>query len=378
MNALNHIASTLAANPMASNADLNLLERLMLSARSSDYAATHDMVYMVIFWLSVAFFVVVMGPYAYFIVKYRRKPGVPAQRSVSHNTPLELAWSIFPLMLLCVLFFLGFEVFIDGQVAPADAETINVHAKKWNWSLGYDNGALPKSEDYVNLVGTSVPVFAIPAGKPIRLVLESEDVIHSFYVPNFRKKIDVFPNRYTTMWFQAGNAGERHYVFCAEYCGDQHSQMAAMLDTLSPEDYDKWKTDHVLNPKDMFPADYGAFLYKQQGCNACHTVDRAKSAGTGPPWWGIWGRTENIEGGGQITVDENYVRESIYTPAAKIVQGFPNQMNSFQGLIDPEGISAIFAYMQTLSDEGQAKYEKDKAAWEAAKKAAEEAKAAQN
>jgi cytochrome c oxidase subunit 2 len=356
---------------MASNADLNFIERMFLPARSSEYAGTHDLVFMVVFWMSVVFFFLVMGPYAYFIVKYRRRPGVPALRSVSHNTPLELAWSILPLLLLCVLFFMGFEVFIDGQIAPANAETINVRGKKWNWNFTYDNGALTK--EFENLVATDVPVFAIPADRPIRLLLDSEDVIHSFYVPNFRKKIDVFPNRYATMWFQAARAGERHYVFCAEYCGDQHSQMAAILDVLTPDDYAKWKLGNVLDPKSMYPADYGAFLFKSQGCNACHSVDPKKSPGTGPPWWGIWGRTEALEGGGQVTVDENYVRESIYTPAAKVVLGFPNQMNSFQGLIDPDGISAIIAYMMTLSDEGQASYAADKAEWDAARKAADEA-----
>lgn len=371
MNCLNTIASTLATAPMANNADLNIIERMFMSARSSEYAGSHDFVFMVVFWMSVAFFFVVMGPYAYFIVKYRRRPGVPAQRSVSHNTPLELAWSILPLLLLCVLFFMGFEVFIDGQIAPANAETINVRGKKWNWSLTYDNGA--QTKEFENLVAVDVPVFAIPADRPIRLLLDSEDVIHCFYVPDFRKKIDIFPNRYSTMWFQAAKAGQRHYVFCAEYCGDQHSQMAAILDVLTPDDYAKWKINNVLDPKSMYPADYGAFLYKSQGCNACHSVDPKKTPGTGPAWWDVWGQTEEIEGGGQVTVDENYVRESIYTPAAKVVKGFPNQMNSFQGLIDPNGVNAIIAYMKTLSDEGQASYAADKATWDAAKKADDEA-----
>ena len=368
LNSLNHLASTLATvSPMATNADLNIIERLFMSARSSEYAGQHDFVFMVIFWMSVAFFFLVMGPYAYFIIKYRRRPGVPAQRSVSHNTPLELAWSIFPLLLLFVLFFLGFEVFISGQIAPAEAEVINVRAKKWNWSFAYDNGAV--TSEYVDLVGVDVPVFAIPAGKPIRLVMDSEDVIHSFFVPNFRKKIDIFPNRYSTMWFEAAHAGERHYIFCAEYCGDQHSQMMGILDVLSPAAYQQWKLDNVVAIGDMYPADAGEFLYRSQGCAACHSVDSKQTPGTGPPLWGIWGRTEDIEGGGQITIDENYIRESIYTPAAKVVQGFPNQMNSYQGLIDPDGINAIIAYMKTLSDEGQAAYEANKAAWQEAKDA---------
>lgn len=372
MNCFNNIASTLATAPMASNSDLNLLERLMLSARSSEYAGVHDQVYMLVFWLSVVFFIVVMGPYAYFIVKYRRKPGVPAQRSVSHNTPLELTWSILPLLLLFVLFFVGFEVFISGQIAPANAETINVRGKKWNWTLAYENGA--KTTEFESLVGVDVPVYAIPAGKPIRLVMDSEDVIHSFYVPDFRKKLDVFPNRYTTMWFEASTKDQRHYVFCAEYCGDQHSQMAAILHAMDPADYEQWKLDNVLKLEDMYPADAGEFLYKSHGCNACHSVDPQSTASTGPPWWNVWNRTENITGGGTVTVDENYVRESIYEPAVKVVEGFPNQMNSYQGLISPEEINLIIAYMKTLSDEGQASYAADKAAWEAAK-AAEDAAA---
>ena len=366
------ITSNLATTaPFASNIDLNFIERMFMSARSSEYAGQHDSLFMLILWLSIIFFFTVMGPFAYFIVKYRRKPGVPAQRSVSHNTPLELTWSIFPLLLLCVLFFLGFEVYVSGQIAPANAETINVRAKQWNWSFAYDNGA--QTDNYVDLFGIDVPVFAIPAERPIRLVLYSEDVIHCFYVPDFRNKIDIFPNRYATMWFEASYAGERHYVFCAEYCGDQHSQMTAILEVLSPAEYDQWKIDNVIALEDMFPPDAGEFLYRSQGCNACHSVDPQKTPSTGPPWWEVWGRTEDIAGGEQIIVDENYVRESIYTPAAKVVLGFSNQMNSYQGLIDPEGINKIIAFMKTLSEEGQASYESEKATWLAAKEAAESA-----
>ena len=372
MNSLNHITSTIASlPPIASNANLNFIEKMFLSARSSEYAGQHDFVFMSIFWLSVVFFFLVMGPFTYFIIKYRRKPGVAPQRSVSHNTPLELAWSLIPLLLLCVLFFMGFEVYIRGQIAPANAETINVRAKKWSWTFAYDNGA--QTKEFVDLVGVDVPVFAVPAGKPVRLIMDSEDVIHSLYVPDFRKKIDIYPNRYTTMWFEASHAGETHYIFCAEFCGDQHSQMAAILNVLSPLEYEQWKKNNLTDPSTLFPADWGAMLYKQHGCNQCHSVDEAKTAKVGPAWWGIWGKKVAIEGGGEVIVDENYIRESIYDPGAKLVAGYANQMSSYQKDIGPDKLTAIIDYMKTLSPEGQASYEADKKAWLEAKDAARNA-----
>ncbi len=353
-----------AAQPvihMATREGFSLLDLLFFPARSTEYAGGVDDLFMFVFWVCVVFFVLVMGPYAYFIIKYRRKPGVPAQRSVSHNTPLELTWSIGPLFLLAVMFFWGFEEYVSGQIAPVGAEEIRVKGYKWNWEFEYDNGAATKQQQMI--AAKEVPVFAIPANRPVRLILDSRDVIHSFFVPDFRKKIDIYPNRFVTMWFQPMTAGKTHYVFCAEYCGDGHSLMGALLNVLPEHEYLEWKQNNLFDSHSVPPYVWGGMLFRAKGCNACHSVDGSKN--TGPTWLGIYGKSEALQGGGSVMVDENYIRESILTPAVKIVQGFPNQMTPYAGQLTDREIDALIAYIKSLSEIGQAQL---KAAEEAATK----------
>jgi len=333
-----------------------LLERLWFSEPGATFAADIDNLFLFIFWLCTVFFVGLMGAMTYFVIKYRRRPGVPQQRSASHNTPLELAWSVGPLLLLAVIFFWGFESYLALNVAPANAEEINVTAQKWSWNLEYDNGA-QTTESIDNLIADKqVPVFAVPLGEPIKLIMSSQDVIHSFWIPNFRVKFDVFPFRYTTMWFEATSLGD-HYVFCAEYCGEQHSQMAAILRVMSPADYKQWKQDNKLD-ENIAPRDLGKILYVTKACNSCHSIDG--SPNTGPTWDGLYGKTETVLVDGQpqtITADENYIRESILVPAAKIVEGYPNQMNSYQGQLTDRELNGLIAYIKTLSEQGRAELE---------------------
>ncbi len=340
--------ASLAAAPATSN-------RLGVGLHrdASSLAADVDLLFWFIFWICVFFFVLLMGLSAYFVVKYRRRPGVPQQRSASHNTPLELAWSIIPLIILIVIFFWGFDLYMKVHVAPATAEEIDVSAQMWNWSFTYDNGATGLQTR--SIADKDVPIFAIPAGRPIKLIMSSQDVIHSLFVPDFRKKLDVFPMRYTTMWFEPMTAGEEHYLFCAEYCGEGHSQMGALLKVLSPSDYLQWKQDNKV-ADNLPPVELGKILYVTKACNSCHSIDGSQN--TGPTWLDLYGKRENVvlpDGSVQeITADENYLRESILVPAAKIVQGYPNQMNSYQGQLTDKELSGLIAYIKSLSEAGRA------------------------
>lgn len=322
-----------------------------------------DMLFMAIFWISVVSFVFLMALTAIFTVKYRRQPGVPVQRSAAHNTPLELAWTALPLIVLVWIFFEGFWGYIDGQVGGALPEEISLQAQKWRWTMTYSNGAASAE---TTLIGTEKqPVFVAPADTPVLLKMHSIDVIHSFWVPDFRWKQDVFPNRYTAFTFKTppldhldpsvlttakhkdGTSYQciEHYIFCAEFCGDMHSEMAAVLRIVPPKDYVKIVTDWAT-PTGT-PAERGEKWAIIKGCVSCHSADGSRK--TGPSWKDMYNHEAELEGGGKVLVDESYIRESIYVPSAKIVLGYPNSMVSFQGQVNEAQLSDLIAYMKSIS-----------------------------
>jgi cytochrome c oxidase subunit 2 len=326
------------------------------AAKSNSGAARiGDELFMYIFWLSVAWFVFLMGLTFYFVVRYRRIPGRKLSRSPAHHTPLEIAWTVVPTLFLVYIFFKGFWGYADALVAPSNAEVINLKAQKWAWRMTYPNGA--ESPDttrftYKDEQGNTVtsaadaPIFYAPAGKPVQLRMSSIDVIHSFWIPDFRTKFDVFPNRYTAYWFEAKEPGD-HVIFCAEYCGDLHSEMYAVLRVLPEPEY-RAKIEGMVIPWPEGPVAVGKVLHKTKGCVACHSVDG--SPNTGPTWKGSWGKEHEFEGGAKAVVDANYVRESVLVPAAKIVKGFPNQMVSYQGQLNDRELDALIAYIESLGD----------------------------
>ncbi len=334
----------------------------------SNFAGGTDLLFFFIFWVSVFFFVVLMGLMVYFAIKYRRKPGVPIEPSPSHNTMLELSWSVIPALLMAVMFFWGFEEYLKTRIAPIDAEEINVTARQWGWGWEYEgpNGPLQSTESTV-LADAESPVFALPAQKPVKFVMSSEDVIHSMYIAAFRIKRDVFPNRYTELWVEPQNATHRYegegddqqlvkldenkddfFLACTEYCGDQHSQMWAEIKVLSSGDYEKWK-DKQADTSGTPLTELGAILRVQQGCNGSHSVDGTD--GTGPTWKGTWGTTRKFADGGSAVMDINYIRESIIEPKKHIVEGYPDQMVSYAGRMTDRELRAISVYIRSLSDD---------------------------
>jgi cytochrome c oxidase subunit 2 len=350
---------------LSTTSTMGPVERLWFGEQASTFAPKSDALFMFIFWVSTFFFVLIVGLMTYFVFKYRRIPGVPQERSAAHNTPLELSWTFLPMLLLAVMFVWGFRDYMYMHVSPAGAEEIQLKGRQWAWQATYDNGASPTQTTVV--ADMEVPIIPVPHGRPIRVLLDSEDVIHSFWVPDFRVKIDVMPYRYTSIWFEATGELETHigpdgtevqykdhYLFCTEYCGDQHSQMAAIIRAMPPSDYEAAKADMANiwgteeNPVPL--AEVGQILASQNACFSCHSNDG--SPGTGPTWLGLYGTQERVRVDGamqEITVDENYIRESIYEPAAKLVDGYPNQMVSYQGQIDDRELGAIIAYIKSLN-----------------------------
>jgi cytochrome c oxidase subunit 2 len=305
----------------------------------STTAVAVDDVYYFIYWLSVILFVAITGMVVYFSWKYKRRPGVKAAPT-GHNIPLEVAWTIAPIFILIVLFHWGFKGYMNLAISPVDAMEVRVRGFQWGWDFEYPNGA-------------HSPELQVPVNKPVRLVMSSSDVLHSFFVPQFRIKKDLVPGMYTTVWFEATQLGDAD-VFCAEYCGGRgaegkdtgHWSMLTKVKILTQDEFDKWLEQSKGPREGESLADWGARLHSEKNCKQCHSVDG--SAGAGPTWKGIWGQTGHPTSAGPVTVDENYVRESILEPQAKIVTGFPPVMPTYKGIVDDKEIDAIIAYMKTL------------------------------
>jgi len=328
-------------------------------AEGATYSGAADQVFMFIWWLSAISFVGLMVPTFYWTIKYRRRPGKPAPVSPAHNTPLEITWTVIPSVVLVALFFVGFWVYADQQVAEDGSMNLDLTAQKWSWSITYANGA--SSTETTPLGAKQAPVFIVPEDQPILLQMTSTDVIHSFWVPDFRMKVDVFPNRYTSYWFRTEPLApgdqdnpdlpypnREHWVFCAEYCGDDHSEMAAVLRVVPREQFEAW-FDQPYS-ESMAPIEIGRLVYNAKGCNACHTLDG--SAGTGPTWKNLYGYEFSYRDGSSIVADVNHIRESIYDPGKYIRNGYDDQMASYQGRINTKEMNGLLALMRSLSDRG--------------------------
>lgn len=306
-----------------------------LPRAASSGAAPVDALFYFILAIAVVFFALIVGLMIVFVVRYRRRPGHGPQASLAHNTPLEITWSVIPLTLVIVIFAWGFKVFMDLAVAPANAYEIQVTAQKWSWLYTYPNGHVEN-------------VLHVPGDQPIKLVMTSEDVIHSFFVPAFRTKRDVVPGRYSTLWFKALEPGE-YQVFCTEYCGTGHSDMLSKVVVHPPGGFERWLEEASNTLATLPPAEAGERLYRTRGCIQCHSMDGG--AGIGPTFRGGFGKQRAMRGGGVVMADENYIRESILEPQAQVVAGFEPVMPTFKGRLKDEEITAIIAFIKNLKDE---------------------------
>jgi cytochrome c oxidase subunit 2 len=372
MDGLNSMAGWLAA------AQPDAFTRLMLRRPgATPLAQETDELYMWLFWFCVAWFVLLMGLMAYFVIAYRRRRGRIAPRSASHNTPLEVTWTLIPTALVIYIFWMGFDGYMRKVVAPGDAVEMRLTGFKWSWSLVYPNGG--ETSVTTTLGAREIPVFYMPAEKNIRLRMNSSDVMHAFWVPDFRIKADLLPNRYTSVWFRAGAptgatrhamdsneaqgrnrpfvpgmegvAYEDHWVFCAEYCGTEHSEMAAIIRVVPESDFNRW-VESVAGGN-MTPIQIGEQQWKQK-CASCHTIDGRSN--TGPTWKNVFGHEVEFTDGTKYTAEQmsdptffaNYIVESIRVPGAKIVKGYPNNMTPWPAsqLSDTQ-IDGIIQYMMS-------------------------------
>ena len=296
---------------------------------ASTTAGSVDALYIFLVLLSAFMSVAIFIMISVFALRYRRRAGQEAEQIEGSNV-LEFTWSIVPLGVFMVIFVWGARIFFLERTPPRGAAEIYVVAKQWMWKLQHEEGQREINELHV------------PVGRDVRMIMTSQDVIHSFYVPAFRIKQDVIPGRYTTFWFRATRPGTYH-LFCAEYCGTQHSGMIGQVVVMEPAQYQAWLTGGAASGS---MAANGQSIFLQLGCSTCH---RSDTQGRGPDLVGLFGKQVQLEDGRTITADENYIRESILNPTTKVVSGFKPIMPVFQGLVSEEQLTALVAYVKSLT-----------------------------
>jgi cytochrome c oxidase subunit 2 len=305
-----------------------------MPTRSSTVAADTDQLYDLMLWIS---YISAMGIFAamfYFSWRYRAgsRKAEKVEPSPAHNTPLEITWSVIPGVLTLVLFAWGFKGYVDLRTAPKDALEIRATGQKWQWAFTYPNG---HSDGELH----------VPGDRRTRIIIESVDVLHSLYIPAFRVKMDAVPGRYTDLWFEPIETGT-FPIFCAEYCGTSHSDMLSQVVVHEPGGYEKWLQKVEEEILKMPPVELGQKIYAGKGgCQTCHSIDG--SAKTGPSFKGLYGRSESTSAG-SVGVDENYLRESLLEPNAKIVSGYTPAMPTFKGRLNDKEIAGLIEYIKSV------------------------------
>ena len=296
----------------------------------------------------------------YFVLKYKRKGPNDKVSTVAGNHTLEIVWTVVPTIIVLIIFFAGINVWTDMRTMPTeDYLDIGVQGQKWSWNFTYND---PKGDyvfegeegEEIKLDGKVTPKeLYVPVGRNVVFTMKSVDVIHSMYIPEFRVKEDVVPSIYTKLWFRAEKPGT-YNIFCTEYCGDEHSGMLGKVHVLEEEGWERFVRDLPIDPRDKKRkgVELGEYLYVQNNCVGCHSIDGSKNIG--PSFLGLLNteRVVNTANGQQTVVaDENYIVESIKYPKAKLVVDYPeNQMPAFDGVINEEGIEAIILYMKSLGN----------------------------
>jgi cytochrome c oxidase subunit 2 len=305
------------------------VDGVWLPRASSTLAQDTDAAWWTVFYISIPFFIVVIAPMSWFAFKYKRKSEDERTSPIDHSFKLELFWTLVPTIILMGLFWVGIRGYANAQVVPNDAYVINATGQMFNWTFTYPDG-------------TVTTELAVPKNKPVKLVLSSKDVIHSFFVPEFRTKQDVVPGLYTTMWFEATQEVETA-IQCAEYCGDGHSRMITKVFVYDQANFDQW----LLNGGtlvELAPEALGKKKYEAL-CSSCHSLDGSRIQG--PSFKGIFGRSQQLADGSSVTADENYIRKSILEPQSQIVAGYPASMPTFAGVLKDKDIEGIIAFMKT-------------------------------
>jgi cytochrome c oxidase subunit 2 len=293
-----------------------------------------DALYFYLCGVTVFFTLLISGVLVFFVVKYRRRSPFEIPRPIAGSHKLETVWSVIPFIIAMSMFAWGAQLYFQNSRPPKNANEVYVVGKQWMWKIQHSTGQREINELHV------------PAGRKIKLIMTSEDTIHDFFVPAFRIKADVLPGKYTMQWFEATTPGTYH-LFCAEYCGMNHSGMIGSVIVMQPTDFDNWLSG---NASQQSPAVAGQQLFQSLGCVSCHGANG--EGGRGPALVGLFGSRVLLTNGQTLTADESYIRESIENPSAKVVAGFNPIMPTFQGQVTPEQLIQIMSFIKSLQVSG--------------------------
>ncbi|MEW6127320.1 MAG: cytochrome c oxidase subunit II [Acidobacteriota bacterium] len=299
--------------------------------QGSSVAETVDWLYVFLVSLTIFFGVAISLTIFYFAMRYRRRSDDEYPDSIEGSHKLEALWIGIPFAIVMVIFWWGASVYFTVFRQPTDPLDIYVVGKQWMWKFQHPDGQREINELHV------------PLGRRIKLTMGTEDVIHSLFVPAFRVKADVVPGKLTSIWWEPIKTG-KYELYCAEYCGTKHSGMIGYVIVQEPAEYQAWLSGGAGGGS---LASNGEKLFSQLACNSCHKTDQS---GRGPALEGRFGKSEALQAGGTVTIDENYVRESIVNPRAKIVAGYDPVMPTFQGLVSEEQLLQLIAYIKSLGD----------------------------
>ena len=299
--------------------------------QASEQAAPVDALYFFLVAVTGFFAVLIAVLVVVFAIKYRRTHEDQVGTAIHGSLALELLWTFIPLGITMVMFLWGAQVFFHMTRAPRNSMEIYVVGKQWMWKAQHLDGAREINELHV------------PIGRPVKLIMGSEDVLHSFFIPDFRVKADVVPGRYNTMWFTAIKPGKYH-IFCSQYCGTKHSGMIGWVTAMTPADYQSWLGGGSTTGS---MAENGAKLFTDLACVTCH-MDAGQ--GRGPVLKDLYGKQILLSSGQTVTMDDAYIRESILNPQAKVTAGFQPIMPTFQGLVTEEQLLQLIAYVKSLSE----------------------------
>jgi cytochrome c oxidase subunit II len=303
--------------------------------QASAQAAQVDGIYFFMVAVSAFFSILIATLVVIFAVKYRRRHRDEIGHAIHGSLALELMWTIIPFGIVMVMFAWGAKVFFEIYRPPVGAMEIYVVGKQWMWKVQHMDGQREINELHV------------PVGRPVKLIMGSEDVLHSYYIPDFRVKADVIPGRYNVLWFTATKAGTYH-LFCAEYCGTKHSGMVGSVIAMEPQDFQAWLGGGKASES---PVAAGEKLFQDLTCSTCHMMG---SQGRGPMLTNLFGKPVELQNGTSVVADEGYIRESIVNPQAKVVAGFQPIMPTFQGLVTEEQLLQLISYVRSLSQQGAA------------------------
>ncbi len=299
--------------------------------QASTVARESDWMFWALTAASLFICLLVFLPLAWFAIKYRRGRKVNRQLADVATWKIEVTWTLIPLVLVMALFAWSADAFFRMESAPVGALEVNVVGKQWMWKLQHAEGPREINELH------------IPLGRPVKLTMTSQDVIHDFFVPAFRMKQDVVPGRYTTEWFTPTRVG-RYHIFCAQYCGTTHSAMVGWVHVMEPQDYTRWLAQGSPEPM----AAQGQALFHSLGCSGCHGVSSKIHA---PPLEGLYGHLIPLETKEFVMADDKYIRDSILLPASQIAAGYQNLMPSFKGHISEEEIMELIAYIKSIANQ---------------------------